>query len=83
MLGHNFTLESHYTEVLKNLKSFWFIPGELDAQMLSLLQSTFSAVPISADIVEGSTQLVDNFKGIDNIQTKRLFSFFNGSFSTI
>ncbi|XP_042282988.1 histamine N-methyltransferase A-like [Thunnus maccoyii] len=38
--------------------------GELDVQMFSLLQSTFSAVPISADIVEGSTELVDNFKAL-------------------
>ncbi|KAM7407698.1 hypothetical protein PAMA_003440 [Pampus argenteus] len=36
--------------------------GELDAEMLRLLQSTFSALPISADIVEGSAQLVDSFK---------------------
>ncbi|XP_039673041.1 histamine N-methyltransferase A-like isoform X2 [Perca fluviatilis] len=38
--------------------------GEIDAQMLTLLQSTFPAVPITADIVEGSSQLTDNFKGL-------------------
>ncbi|KAJ4933236.1 hypothetical protein JOQ06_030069 [Pogonophryne albipinna] len=36
--------------------------GEMDSQMLTLLQSTFPAVPISADIVEGSSKLTDNFK---------------------
>lgn len=55
-----FTLKQHYTE------ASWFIPGELDIQMLTLLQSTFPAVPITADIVEGSSQLTDIFKGIDN-----------------
>ncbi|XP_078117694.1 histamine N-methyltransferase-like [Sander vitreus] len=38
--------------------------GEMDAQMLTLLQSTFPAVPITADIVEGSSQLTDNFKAL-------------------
>ncbi|XP_070770883.1 histamine N-methyltransferase-like [Enoplosus armatus] len=38
--------------------------GELDAQMLTLLQSTFPDVPITADIVEGSSQLTDNFKAL-------------------
>ncbi|XP_017276108.1 histamine N-methyltransferase-like [Kryptolebias marmoratus] len=36
--------------------------GEMDMQMLSLLQSTFPAVPITADVVEGSSALVNNFK---------------------
>ncbi|XP_069554758.1 histamine N-methyltransferase-like [Brachyistius frenatus] len=36
--------------------------GEMDIQMLSLLQSSFPAVPITADVVEGSSQLTDNFK---------------------
>ncbi|XP_029315318.1 histamine N-methyltransferase-like [Cottoperca gobio] len=36
--------------------------GEVDTQMLTLLQSTFPAVPITADIVEGSSNLTDNFK---------------------
>ncbi|XP_031137583.2 histamine N-methyltransferase-like [Sander lucioperca] len=36
----------------------------MDAQMLTLLQSTFPAVPITADIVEGSSQLTDNFKAL-------------------
>ncbi|TDH07061.1 hypothetical protein EPR50_G00119990 [Perca flavescens] len=47
--------------------------GEIDAQMLTLLQSTFPAVPITADIVEGSSQLTDNFKALvaktTNLQT--------------
>ncbi|XP_040913688.1 histamine N-methyltransferase A-like [Toxotes jaculatrix] len=38
--------------------------GELDVQMLSLLQSSFPAVPITADIVEGSSQLTANFKAL-------------------
>ncbi|KAF3695047.1 Histamine N-methyltransferase A [Channa argus] len=38
--------------------------GELDVQMLSLLQSAFPAVPLTADIVEGSSQLTDNFKAL-------------------
>lgn len=65
MMGHNvFTLEQYYTEILKKERLFSvFIAGQLDAQMLSLLQSTYSAVPISANIVEGSAELVENFKG--------------------
>ncbi|XP_068594110.1 histamine N-methyltransferase-like [Cebidichthys violaceus] len=38
--------------------------GEVDAQILTLLQSTFPAVPITTDIVEGSSQLADNFKAL-------------------
>ncbi|XP_071353206.1 histamine N-methyltransferase A-like [Trachinotus anak] len=38
--------------------------GELDVQMLSVLQSTFPALPITADIVEGSSVLSDNFKAL-------------------
>ncbi|XP_045909843.1 histamine N-methyltransferase-like [Micropterus dolomieu] len=38
--------------------------GELDVQMLTLLQSIFPAVPITADTVEGSSQLTDNFKAL-------------------
>lgn len=38
--------------------------GEVDVQMLSLLQSTFPAVPITADIVEGSSELTDSFKAL-------------------
>ncbi|KAK9537406.1 hypothetical protein VZT92_005027 [Zoarces viviparus] len=38
--------------------------GEVDVQILTLLQSTFPAVPITVDIVEGSTQLTDNFKAL-------------------
>ncbi|XP_062258282.1 histamine N-methyltransferase A-like [Platichthys flesus] len=38
--------------------------GEMDVQILSLLQSTFPTVPITADIVEGSTELTDNFKAL-------------------
>lgn len=41
----------------------FFFPGEVDAQILTLLQSVFPAVPITADIVEGSSELSDNFKG--------------------
>ncbi|XP_037612354.1 histamine N-methyltransferase-like isoform X1 [Sebastes umbrosus] len=37
--------------------------GELDVQLLSLLQSTFPAVLITADIVEGSAQLTE-FKAL-------------------
>nr|XP_020493501.2 histamine N-methyltransferase-like [Labrus bergylta] len=38
--------------------------GEVDAQMLTLLQSTLPAVPVTADIVEGSAALTDNFKAL-------------------
>uniref|UniRef100_A0A1A7WAV2 Histamine N-methyltransferase n=1 Tax=Iconisemion striatum TaxID=60296 RepID=A0A1A7WAV2_9TELE len=38
--------------------------GQIDVQMLSLLQSAFPAVPITADIVEGSLELTDNFKAL-------------------
>uniref|UniRef100_UPI0037E94F4D histamine N-methyltransferase-like n=1 Tax=Semicossyphus pulcher TaxID=241346 RepID=UPI0037E94F4D len=38
--------------------------GEVDVQMLTLLGSTFPAVPITADIVEGSAALTDNFKAL-------------------
>ncbi|KAM9347760.1 histamine N-methyltransferase A-like [Symphorus nematophorus] len=38
--------------------------GEVDVQILTLLQSTFPAVPITADIVEGSSKLTDNFKAL-------------------
>ncbi|XP_022049353.2 histamine N-methyltransferase-like [Acanthochromis polyacanthus] len=38
--------------------------GEMDVHMLSLLQSAFPAVPITADIVEGSSKLTDNFKAL-------------------
>ncbi|KAM6955429.1 histamine N-methyltransferase A-like [Lycodopsis pacificus] len=38
--------------------------GEVDVEILTLLQSTFPAVPITTDIVEGSTQLTDNFKAL-------------------
>ncbi|XP_060944798.1 histamine N-methyltransferase A-like isoform X2 [Limanda limanda] len=38
--------------------------GEVDVQMLSLLQSTFPTVPITADIVEGSAELTENFKAL-------------------
>lgn len=69
ILGHeDFTLRQHYAEAVgfHSVKTLWFIPGEIDAQILTLLQSTFPAVPITADVVEGSSQLTDNFKGIDN-----------------
>lgn len=38
--------------------------GEVDVQMLMLLESTFPGVPITADIIEGSTELSDNFKAL-------------------
>uniref|UniRef100_A0A3Q3W6C3 Histamine N-methyltransferase n=1 Tax=Mola mola TaxID=94237 RepID=A0A3Q3W6C3_MOLML len=38
--------------------------GEVDIQMLTLLQSTLPAIPITADIVEGSSQLTENFKAL-------------------
>nr|XP_057938474.1 histamine N-methyltransferase A-like isoform X2 [Doryrhamphus excisus] len=46
--------------------------GELDVQMLSLMQSTFSTLPITADVVEGSTEMLAKFKAsvmkCDNLQ---------------
>lgn len=38
--------------------------GQVDVQMLALLQSAFPTVPVTADIVEGSCQLTDNFKAL-------------------
>ncbi|KAM4609335.1 histamine N-methyltransferase A-like isoform 1-T4 [Polymixia lowei] len=38
--------------------------GEMDVQILSVLQSAFPAVPISADTVEPSTELTDTFKAL-------------------
>ncbi|XP_042351168.1 histamine N-methyltransferase-like [Plectropomus leopardus] len=38
--------------------------GEVDVQILTLLQSTVPNVPITADIVEGSSQLTDNFRAL-------------------
>uniref|UniRef100_A0A3Q3K3Y0 Histamine N-methyltransferase n=1 Tax=Monopterus albus TaxID=43700 RepID=A0A3Q3K3Y0_MONAL len=40
------------------LKQHW------DLKILSLLQSAFPAVPVTADIVEGSSELTDNFKAL-------------------
>lgn len=37
--------------------------GQVDVQMLTMLQSTNPGVPITADIVEGSSELSDNFRG--------------------
>lgn len=38
-------------------------PGEMDIQMLTLLQSSLGDVQISTDIVEGSVELFNDFKG--------------------
>ncbi|XP_077947349.1 histamine N-methyltransferase isoform X1 [Gasterosteus aculeatus] len=38
--------------------------GEVDAHILTLLQSTCPSVPITADIVEGSADLTDSFKAL-------------------
>lgn len=38
--------------------------GEMDVQILSILQSVFPDVPLTADVVEGSIQLLDNFKAL-------------------
>ncbi|KAG8000764.1 Carnosine N-methyltransferase 2 [Nibea albiflora] len=38
--------------------------GEVDVQMLTMLQSAVPAVPITADIVEGSSELTDNFRAL-------------------
>ncbi|XP_061924462.1 histamine N-methyltransferase-like [Entelurus aequoreus] len=38
--------------------------GEVDVHMLSLMQSTFSTLPITADVVEGSAELVAKFKAL-------------------
>lgn len=44
---------------------FWFVcaPGEMDIQMLTLLQSSLPDILITTDIVEGSVELLDDFKG--------------------
>lgn len=38
--------------------------GQMDVHMLTLLQSSFPGVPITADVVEGSVELTDNFKAL-------------------
>uniref|UniRef100_A0A8C7XI08 Histamine N-methyltransferase n=1 Tax=Oryzias sinensis TaxID=183150 RepID=A0A8C7XI08_9TELE len=38
--------------------------GEMDVQLLSLMQTEIPAVPISADVVEGSSKLIDCFKAL-------------------
>ncbi|KAM3607901.1 uncharacterized protein V6R79_015940 [Siganus canaliculatus] len=38
--------------------------GQIDVQMLTMLQTIFPDVPITAHIVEGSSQLSDNFKAL-------------------
>lgn len=38
--------------------------GQVDVQMLMMLQSTNPGVPITADIVEGSSELSDNFRAL-------------------
>ncbi|RVE57735.1 hypothetical protein OJAV_G00202170 [Oryzias javanicus] len=38
--------------------------GEMDVQMLSLMEAELPAVPIAADIVEGSAKLIDHFKAL-------------------
>lgn len=38
--------------------------GEMDVHILSQLQSSVPGVPVSADVVEGSSQLTDNFKAL-------------------
>ncbi|TKS67460.1 Histamine N-methyltransferase [Collichthys lucidus] len=38
--------------------------GEVDVEILTMLQSTLPAVPITADIVEGSSELTDNFRAL-------------------
>ncbi|XP_074515857.1 histamine N-methyltransferase-like [Sebastes fasciatus] len=47
--------------------------GNMDVELLTLLQSTLPAVPITADIVEGSSELTDIFKALvaktTNLQT--------------
>lgn len=40
--------------------------GEVDVQILSLLQSIFPTLPITADIVDGSVELLADFKGTGN-----------------
>uniref|UniRef100_A0A8C6UPU4 Histamine N-methyltransferase n=1 Tax=Neogobius melanostomus TaxID=47308 RepID=A0A8C6UPU4_9GOBI len=53
--------------------------GEVDAHMLTLLQSTFPGVPVTSDIVEGTLKFTDNFKALvaktPNLKTK--FDFIN------
>uniref|UniRef100_A0A8C5DDM1 Histamine N-methyltransferase-like n=1 Tax=Gouania willdenowi TaxID=441366 RepID=A0A8C5DDM1_GOUWI len=38
--------------------------GEKDVQILSLLQSLFPSTPITTDIVDGSSELINNFKAL-------------------
>lgn len=62
---------------------FFFSPGEVDAQILTLLQSVFPAVPITADIVEGSSELSDNFKGINHSHSHHMLKYFYSIFRWI
>lgn len=71
-----FTLKQQRIEA-----SLFFFLGELDIQLLTLLQSTHPSVVITADIVEVSSGLTDNFKGIENLNhfglTMSKFVFFS------
>lgn len=71
-------------QVFKIFFTSWFFfflpPGEVDAQILTLLQSVFPAVPITADIVEGSSELSDNFKGINHSHSHHMLKYFYSIF---
>lgn len=55
--------------------------GEVDVQILSLLQSIFPTLPITADIVDGSVELLADFKGTGNtmwgFRCRKLSIFFS------
>ncbi|CAN9497911.1 unnamed protein product [Ophioblennius macclurei] len=38
--------------------------GQVDSQILSILQTTLPTMPLTVDIVDGSAKLVENFKGL-------------------
>lgn len=54
---------------------FILSPGEMDAGMLTELQSTLPDVPIAVEIVEGSHELLDCFKGTLSQNSFKLLMF--------
>lgn len=50
-------------------EAHWAVSGEMDVELLLMLQSTVPDVSITAEVVEGSTELTEDFKGIYNFTT--------------
>lgn len=51
-----------------------FISGQIDVHMLTLLQSILPDVSVTAEIVEPSIELIQDFKGTDDTKHHKLKS---------